>query len=83
MKTGNYDDTDRGVLFREFDKKSEKAPDLRGKLNVAGHDYELAAWERTSAKGVKYLSLKISEPRQRGESTRDPSKADEDSRGRW
>ena len=61
-----YDNTDSGVLFREKEKKSEKAPDYRGKLNVAGHDYELAGWIKEGKNG-KFLSLKVQEPFKKSE----------------
>ena len=56
------DYTDRGVLFAEREKRSEKAPDYRGKLNVAGTEYELAGWKNKDKNGNTYLSLKISTP---------------------
>ena len=57
-----YDDTNSGVLFREREKKSDKAPDFKGKLNVEGKEYEIAGWTRTSKAGNNFLSLKVSEP---------------------
>jgi hypothetical protein len=54
-----FDDTDRGVLFRE-DKKSEPADrDYSGSINIAGAEYWLSGWVKTSKKGSKYLSLSI------------------------
>ena len=61
-----YDDTNRGVLFRETDKRNEKAPDYKGKLNVEGKEYELAGWIRVSKAGNKFLSVSVSEPWQGG-----------------
>jgi len=63
-----YDNTNRGVLFRETGKKSDKAPDYKGRLNVGGHEYELAGWIRTSKAGNKFLSVSVSEPWQGGKS---------------
>jgi uncharacterized protein (DUF736 family) len=55
-----FNNTNRGAMFRNDRKKPEsKEPDYRGTLNVAGTDYELAGWKRTSKKGVAFLSLTI------------------------
>lgn len=56
-----YDNTDRGVLFRENEKKSEKHPDYTGEINVGGHDFRLAGWIKESKAGNKFLSLAVSE----------------------
>jgi len=42
----NYDNTNSGVLFPNDQKGNEKAPNYKGKLNVAGKDYDLAGWVR-------------------------------------
>lgn len=56
-----------GVLFDNRDrKKSEKQPDYRGTINLAGEEWELVGWIRTSKDGTKkFLSLKVSEPREK------------------
>jgi uncharacterized protein (DUF736 family) len=65
MANSNWDSTNRGMLFHNDKKGNEKAPSHRGKLNVNGTEYELAAWERVSKKGVSFLSLTIQPPRER------------------
>lgn len=62
----DYDDTNRGVLFQEQEKKSEKAPDYTGKLNVEGKEYRIAGWKKLSKNNKPFLSLSISEPQQSG-----------------
>lgn len=58
-----YDNTNKGVLFRSQDKEEgSKKPDYTGKLNVNGKDYRLAGWIRESKSGTKFLSLALSEP---------------------
>lgn len=51
--------TNAGALFRQTEKRSEKAPDYTGKLNVDGTEYRLAGWLRDGRNG-KFLSLKVS-----------------------
>jgi len=64
----NFDNTNKGVLFKNRDKESEKHPDFTGTLNIEGVEMNLAAWARKSKKGVGYLSVAISEKKEkRGE----------------
>jgi len=58
-----YDNTNSGVLFKN-ESENEKAPAYKGKINIDGKDYELAAWIREGKKG-KFMSLKVQEPRQK------------------
>ena len=54
-----FDNTNTGVLFRNDQAGNDKRPNYKGKVNVAGVDYELAGWTRTGASGVPFLSLKV------------------------
>ncbi|NBS68302.1 hypothetical protein EBT31_05225 [bacterium] len=59
-----YDNTNKGVLFRNNEKgEGDKKPDYTGKLNVGGKDYRLAGWLRESKTGTKFLSVAVSEPK--------------------
>lgn len=60
-----YDNTNSGALFKNTQKKTEKHPDYQGTVNVNGTEYRLAAWLKTSGKGVRYMSLAVSENEQR------------------
>ena len=55
----NYDNTNKGALFRNKDKKSEKHPDYRGSINVAEDEYWLSAWLQKSKAGETYMSLSV------------------------
>ncbi len=63
----DYDDSNSGVLFKNDKKGNDKAPDYKGKINVAGVEKQLAAWIKKSQKGVVYMSLAVSEPYQSDE----------------
>jgi uncharacterized protein (DUF736 family) len=54
-----YDNRDRGALFKNNDKTEESQPDYRGNINVDGTEYWLSAWLKTSKAGMKYMSLSI------------------------
>ena len=51
-----YDNTNRGVLFRNDKGDNPKRPDYTGKINVNGVEAKLSAWVREGAKG-KFLSV--------------------------
>lgn len=47
-----------GTLFRNYDKKSGKSPDLSGTAVIDGVEYRIAAWSRLSKDETKkFLSL--------------------------
>jgi hypothetical protein len=53
-----FDNTNRGVLFNERDKKeTDKDRDYGGKINIEGREFWLSGWINTSKKGLKFLSL--------------------------
>ncbi len=58
----DYDNTNTGTLFKN-ESDNEKAPQYKGKINVNGKEYELAAWVREAKSGKgKFFSLKVQEP---------------------
>lgn len=59
-----YDNTNSGVLFKN-ESDNDKAPSYKGKINVDGKEYELAAWVRVGKSGQKFMSLKVQEPYQK------------------
>lgn len=58
----DYDNTNRGTLFKNDKKETDKQPDYKGKINVNGKDFYLSAWIKTSKDGKKFMSLSVSEP---------------------
>ena len=56
-----YDNTNKGVLFRNERKESEKHPDMTGKVNIAGVEHYLSAWTKVGKSG-KFLSLSLGKP---------------------
>jgi hypothetical protein len=55
-----YDNTNRGVLFKNDPQGNPKRPQYRGSLNVGGEEYNLSAWIKESKKtGDKFLSLSV------------------------
>lgn len=54
-----YDNRNRGVLFKNLDKDEDRHPDYKGSINMDGKDFWLSAWLRESKKGNKYMSLAV------------------------
>ena len=50
-----------GALFKNERKETEKHPDYRGEVTVAGEEYYISAWVTKSKKGTTYMSLKLKE----------------------
>ena len=59
-----YDNTNKGALFPNQDKKTDKHPSMTGKMNVEGKEWRLSAWSNVSKQGQKYLSIVAQEPQQ-------------------
>ena len=55
----SYDNTNRAVLFRNDNKKTETHPDYSGNLNFEGVECFLDAWIKTSESGKKFMSLSL------------------------
>ena len=55
-----YDNTNRGTLGKNHNKKGDSHPDYSGQLNVDGVDYWLSGWLKESKKdGSKFFSLAV------------------------
>lgn len=61
-----YDETNRGALFKNNRKESEKHADYTGKLNVGGVDYWISAWIKEGKSG-KFMSLSVKEQDRKGD----------------
>ena len=55
-----YDNTNRGALFKNDRKEKESHPDLKGIINIDGVEYWLSGWSKVTQKGDKMLSLSVS-----------------------
>ena len=57
----DYDDSNRGALFKNTRKETDKHPDYRGTINVGGTEYWISSWLKVAKTGEKYMSLSVSE----------------------
>lgn len=56
----DYDNTNRGAIWKNDKKESDKHPDFTGNLNVDGVDYWVSAWKRSTDAGDKAPVLRFS-----------------------
>jgi uncharacterized protein (DUF736 family) len=73
-----FDDTNRGVLFKNDRKETEKHPDLSGTININGVDHWLNAWSKVSQNGKKFISLSIGKPKEVQKATAEATPTGED-----
>jgi len=65
-----YDNTNRGVLFKNKEKAQDSHADYTGNVNVDGVDYWLNAWVKTAKSGKMFMSLSL-KPKQVQEKPQD------------
>ena len=55
-----YDNSNRGAIFKNDDKQQDNHPDYKGSINVNGVDLWISGWLKTSEKtGKKFMSLSV------------------------
>lgn len=53
-----YDNTNRGTLGKNRNRKTDKHPEYSGKINIEGRDYWLSGWIKEGKDG-KFFSLAV------------------------
>jgi hypothetical protein len=82
-----YDDTNRGALFKNDRKEQDSHPDLSGKINVDGKEYWLSGWTKRNEDGsFKVLSLSVkpkeARPERAQQARREAFREEQPQRGR-
>lgn len=54
-----YDDTNTGAIFRNTQRTKDTHPNARGRINVEGKWFWLAAWTKTAGSGDKFQSVAL------------------------
>lgn len=57
----DFDNTNRGILFKNDKGDNPNRPDYTGKCNIAGKEYRMAARIRDSQTGKKFMSINFSD----------------------
>ena len=76
-----YNNENRGALFKNERRDDEKFPHYKGSLNVEGVDFWISAWLKESKDGAKFMSLSIKAKDQKetkSPTERSPKDFDED-----
>ena len=55
-----YDNTNRGSIWKNDKKETDKHPDFTGSLNVNGEDFWVSAWKRKADANPKAPALSFS-----------------------
>lgn len=53
-----FDNTNRGALFKNNEKKSENSPEYTGLINIEGREFYLSGWVKEGKNG-KFFSLSV------------------------
>lgn len=56
----DYDDKNRGSIWKNEKKTTDKHPDFTGSLNVDGKDYWVSAWKRKEGASDRAPALSFS-----------------------
>ena len=54
----NFDNTNRGSLFRNDRREKDSQPEYTGSINIEGVEYWLSGWVK-EGKGKKFFSLSV------------------------
>lgn len=55
-----YDNTNRGAIWKNDDKREDGHPDFKGSLNVNGVEFWVSAWKRKEGATAKAPALSFS-----------------------
>jgi hypothetical protein len=69
-----FDNTNRGSLFKNDKKEEEKHPDMSGTINIDGVEYWISGWKKVSKAGSGFISLSV-RPKQERQSSAPTKKA--------
>ncbi len=68
-----YDDTNRGQIWPNDKKDTDKHPDFKGPTNVEGQEYWVSAWKRKEGANPKAPSLSFSIQKKEAQQPRQPT----------
>ena len=54
-----YDNTNKGAIFKNDRKENERQPDYNGTINVEGKEYYISCWIKESQAGKKFFSTSL------------------------
>lgn len=70
-----YDNTNRGAIWKNDDKREDAHPDFKGSINVEGREYWVSAWKRKEGAAAKAPALSFSvKPKDEQPKSKGPAK---------
>ena len=69
-----YNNENRGILFRNDKKTEDRHPDFNGSINANGVDYWLSGWIKESKEGKKFFSLSVKPKEQQARQVSQPTR---------
>jgi hypothetical protein len=74
-----FDNTNRGSIFKNDKKTEEKHPDMSGSINIEGVEYWISGWKKQSKQGANFISLSVrpKEPVRQSSQPTNKAKADD------
>lgn len=71
----DFDNTNRGSLFKNDKKTEDKHPDMSGSINIDGVEYWISGWKKQSKGGANFISLSVRPKEQTRQSNEPTTKA--------
>lgn len=75
-----YDNTNKGVLFDNDRKETDRHPDMTGSININGVDHWFSAWWKQGQRG-EFLSVSIGKPKDDQQARQPAPRQEEPRRG--
>ena len=72
-----YNNENRGALWKNDRRDDDKFPHYKGSLNVEGVDFWISAWLKEGKDGTKFMSLSIKNKSAESSSDKKPVKTKE------
>lgn len=71
-----FDNTNRGAIWKNDDKREDNHPDFKGSLNVDGVEYWVSAWRRKEGAAAKAPALSFTvKPKEDQPQRREPERS--------
>lgn len=69
-----YDNTNRGQIWKNDKKETEKHPDFKGDINIEGKEYWISAWKRKEGANPKAPALSFAvQPKDKAQQSQSPA----------
>ena len=74
MAETEYSNENRGSLFKNDKKETDKHPDMNGSINIEGVEYWISGWKKVSKAGSGFISLSVRPKQEQTRQSSQPTK---------